>query len=122
EALRAVRARHPDVGLLMCPRHPDRFDEVVERTRADGWRTGRASESVGSPDRTDGAEVVVLDRMGVLARAYGAGEVAIVGGSFCEVGGHNVLEAAAHGVPVVYGPRMHSQRELQRLMSEGGAG
>ena len=122
DALRTVRERHPDVGLLMCPRHPDRFAEVADAVRADGWRMARASEAAGAAGSGDEAEVVVLDRMGVLARAYGAGDVAIVAGSFCEVGGHNVLEAAAHGVPVVYGPRMHSQRELQRLMREGKAG
>lgn len=105
-------------GLLLCPRHPERFDEVVRLAEQAGLKTARAS----APDPQADPEVVVLDRMGVLARAYGLGEVAIVAGSFCPIGGHNLLEAAAHRVPVVYGPDMHSQRELDRLFRQAGAG
>ncbi len=106
------------MGLLLCPRHPERFDEVVRLAEQAGLKTARAS----APDPQADPEVVVLDRMGVLARAYGLGEVAIVAGSFCPIGGHNLLEAAAHRVPVVYGPDMHSQRELDRLFRQAGAG
>ncbi|MCE5230029.1 3-deoxy-D-manno-octulosonic acid transferase [bacterium] len=105
-------------GLLLCPRHPERFDEVVRLCEQAGLRTARAS----APDPSSDPEVVVLDRMGVLARAYGLGDIAIVAGSFCPIGGHNLLEAAAHRVPVVYGPDMHSQRELDRLFRQARAG
>ena len=118
EAFGTLRQAVPDAGLLLCPRHPERFEEAAELARAAGWRTGQAS----APDASADPEVIVLDKMGVLARAYGLGEVAIVAGSFCPVGGHNLLEAAAHGVPVLYGPDMHSQREIHRLFKESGAG
>lgn len=118
ETLRKVRELSPRAGLLLCPRHPDRFDEVARLAAEAGFRVSRASR----PDAAAGAEVVVLDRMGVLAKAYGLGEVAIVAGSFCPVGGHNLMEAAAHGIPVIYGPRMHSQREILRLFQETGSG
>ncbi len=117
-AFREVLREEPRAGLLLCPRHPDRFGEAEVLARAAGFRVARSS--AGGVDAA--AEVVVLDRMGVLARAYGLGEIAIVAGSFCKVGGHNLLEAAAHGVPVVHGPDMHSQREIARIFSEAGAG
>ncbi len=118
DALAALRARVPEIGLLLCPRHPERFTEVARLVAAAGWRTGRASAPAADAD----PEVVVLDRMGVLARAYGLGEAAIVAGSFCPVGGHNLLEPAVHRVPVLFGPDMHSQREIDRLFKEAGAG
>lgn len=127
DAFRAVLAAEPRAGLVLCPRHPDRFAEVAGLARAAGFRTLRSSEVAAGDGSTQGAaaedaQVVVLDKMGVLARAYGLGEVAIVAGSFCPVGGHNLLEAAAHGVPVVFGPDLHSQREIDRLFKRHAAG
>jgi 3-deoxy-D-manno-octulosonic-acid transferase len=122
EALAQVRRTVPEAALLICPRHPERFDEVAslaaEFGRTAGWRIGRSSRA--DPAAND--DIVVLDRMGVLAKAYGLGEIGLVGGSYLPVGGHNLLEAAAHRVPVVFGPRMHAQREIMRLMTEGSAG
>lgn len=118
KAFQAVRARFPEAGLLLCPRHPERFAEAARLATESGLRTARASVPGTEPD----PEVVVLDKMGVLARAYGLGEAAIVAGSFCPVGGHNLLEAAAHAVPVVYGPDMHSQREILRLFQDSQSG
>ena len=60
--------------------------------------------------------------MGVLARAYGLGEVAIVAGSFCPVGGHNLLEPAALGLPVLFGPHVFNFAEISRLLSDAGGG
>ena len=118
ETYKAVQQKVPEAGLLLCPRHPERFDEAARLVGDAGRRVGRAS----APGEPADPEVVVLDQMGVLARAYGLGEVTIVAGSFCQVGGHNLLEAAAHAVPVLYGPHMHSQREIHRLFvqAEGG--
>ena len=117
-ALGEVRGSVPEAGLVLCPRHPERFEEVARQAAEAGWRVGRASRAGEVAD----PEVVVLDRMGVLARTYGLGRVAVVAGSFGRVGGHNLLEAAAHGVPVVYGPAMHAQREIVRLFEQAGAG
>ena len=119
-AFDAVRREEPRAGLLLCPRHPDRSDEVERLAAGDGAsrRVGRASR----PGAVNDPDVVILDKMGVLARAYGLGEVAIVAGSFCPVGGHNLLEAAAHAMPVVFGPDMHSQREIDRLFKDAGDG
>jgi 3-deoxy-D-manno-octulosonic-acid transferase len=67
-------------------------------------------------------DIFVLDKMGELARIYGLGDVAVVAGSFCRIGGHNVLEAAAHSIPVVVGPHMHAQKELDRLFQAPDSG
>lgn len=117
-AFRELQRSFPEAGLLLCPRHPERFDEVHKLAAETGLRVGRASAPGAEPD----PEIVILDKMGVLARAYGLGEASIVAGSFCPVGGHNLLEAAAHAVPVVFGPDMHSQREIYRLFKDARAG
>jgi 3-deoxy-D-manno-octulosonic-acid transferase len=108
----------PSAALVLAPRHPERFVEVADLARTCGYRVARASE--GPP--AEPSQVVILDKMGVLARTYGIGDVAIVAGSFCEIGGHNLLEAAAHGVPVIYGPNMRSQRELAESFRRASAG
>jgi 3-deoxy-D-manno-octulosonic-acid transferase len=124
EALAQARRDHPQARLLLCPRHPERFGEAfnlaAQAGAREGWRVGRSSAAAEA--LAADAEVVVLDRMGVLARAYGLGELAVMGGSFVPIGGHNLLEAAAHAMPVVHGPHMHAQREIMRVMREEGAG
>ncbi|MCX7048352.1 MAG: 3-deoxy-D-manno-octulosonic acid transferase [Candidatus Sumerlaeota bacterium] len=100
-----------DATLILAPRHPERFGEAVAIVQRHGLTVSRAS----APDRTD-PQVLVLDAMGVLARIYGLGAVGIVCGSFASIGGHNVLEAAAHAIPVIYGPHMHKQKELLRIL------
>lgn len=120
-ALAVARRDVPGARLLLVPRHPERFGAVAELARRSGFAARLAS--AGAPSAGEPApDVVVLDRMGELARAYGLGEVAIVAGSFGAVGGHNLLEAAAHAVPVVFGPNMRSQREIAHLFAAGGAG
>lgn len=118
DAFDTLRRMHDDLGLLLCPRHPERFDEVARLTEGRGVRATRTTRPAAAAD----PEVVVLDQMGVLARAYGVGDVALLGGSFCKVGGHSPIEPAVHGVPVVFGPDMHSQREIHRVFVEAGCG
>lgn len=113
EARRAV----PNLQMILSPRHPERFGEAVERCAATGRKVSRATApQIESPD------ILVLDKMGELTRVYGLGEVAVVAGSFCRVGGHNILEAAAHAIPVIVGPHMHAQKELDRLFREADSG
>ncbi len=113
----AVRGRIPDCRLILAPRHPERFDAVARLLRERGIRFSRFT----SPDASN-PEAVLVDTIGVLARLYGLGRVAVMCGTFVPIGGHNLLEAAVHGIPVVYGPHMHKQPELMRLFgpTEGG--
>ena len=105
--------------LVLVPRHPERFDAVAELCRRQGWRVARRSlcEPV-SP----AVEVYLGDTMGELMSLYAAADIAYVGGSLVPVGGHNLLEPAALGVPVITGPNTFNFDEIRRsLEAAGGA-
>jgi len=117
-AFRRVRDRVPDAALLIVPRHPERFDAVPPLVAAAGFRCLRRStlEAGGWGDE----EVVLLDTMGELAQACALAEVVFVGGSLVPMGGHNVLEPAAAGRPIVVGPHMENFQEIaDQFRSEG---
>ena len=118
EAYRQARSAVPDLALIVAPRHPERLDEVVGLLREAGLRWVRRSQA----PIPDGTAVILVDTMGELARLYAAGSVVYVGGSLVPIGGHNVLEPAAHGRPVLFGPHMGNFAEMARLFREQGAG
>lgn len=124
DAYALVRAHVPDARLLVAARHPERFDEVTALAAGRGWRVvrrtaiARAAASVPAPAEVD---VVVLDTIGELARVFAHAEAAFVGGSLVDAGGHNVLEPAWFGTPVVTGPSMHNFRALADLFAARGA-
>ena len=91
----------PDVLLLLVPRHPERFDAVAQLLAQGGWKFARRSG--GAPPDAE-VRVVLVDSVGVLAALYAAADAAFVGGSLVPIGGHNLLEPAALGVPVLTGP------------------
>lgn len=117
-AFRHLLQSVPDARLVIAPRHPERFTAVAEELRGLGALVCRLSKE--EPSQT-GQQVIVLDKMGVLAHSFGAADIAIVGGAWNPIGGHNLLEPAAHGIPVVHGPAMHAQGEIMRIMREAGA-
>jgi 3-deoxy-D-manno-octulosonic-acid transferase len=117
-AFRALRQQIPKALCLLVPRHPERFDSVYELCVADGWQVQRRSIGAAiSPD----ADILLGDTMGELRLLSGVASVAVIGGSFIEHGGQNVLEAAAWGVPVVAGPHMFNFTEISALLLEAGA-
>jgi 3-deoxy-D-manno-octulosonic-acid transferase len=122
DAHRALRQRFPDMLLMLAPRHPERFAAVARLASTRGFRTGlRTGQRAGvalSPD----TEVLVCDTMGELQLLYGAADVAFVGGSLVPTGGHNLLEPAAAGIPVVFGPHMFNFDEIARLALARRAG
>jgi 3-deoxy-D-manno-octulosonic-acid transferase len=119
-AFGALRRVYPDALLLIAPRRPERFDEV-ERLIAD-TRLPQARRS--SLDAAVGAEVqvVLLDTVGELVRFFPAAWAAFVGGTVAELGGHNVLEPAAYGVAVAFGPHTANVAEAAAALCEVGAG
>jgi len=122
EAYARVRGLHPDVVLLLAPRHPERFEAVGRLVTDRGLRLQRFSDVNGTAQSARLADVVLLDEMGPLAECYRVAVVAFVGGSLVEVGGHNVLEPAASGTPVVVGPHTANAAEATaRLIEAGGA-
>ncbi len=107
----------PDLLLLIVPRHPERFDAVAACVREHGerlhrWRQGE----VCSP-----CDVLLVDAMGVLRSLYAVADIAIVGGSLVDIGGHNPLEAAVCGRGVVMGPHVQNFRAVvDELRKAGG--
>ena len=109
-AFRRVKGMSPQALLILAPRHAERFDEAVHVARGEGFATVRRSDLPIDGDPR--ADVVVLDSIGELAQVYQLATVAFVGGSLVESGGHNILEPAALGRPIVFGSHMTNFAEI----------
>jgi 3-deoxy-D-manno-octulosonic-acid transferase len=106
-----------DTVVILVPRHPERFASVWEWLMGSGWKARRWSD--GRVHGAEGPRLVLVDAMGQLLRLYALAEVAIVAGSFVGgIGGHNVLEPAALGRPVVFGPDMKGQPDMAKALLE----
>ncbi len=119
-AFRDLRQRFPDLRLILAPRQPDRFEAAARILEGSEFRTGRRSrlaESAGEP-----WEILLLDTLGELSDVYGLATAAFVGGSWVERGGQNLIEPAAWGVPVFFGPRVDNFRSIARELVESGGG
>ena len=115
--------------LVLAPRHPERFDEAWQiafdfpALRATDLLAGKRRENAVQRQHPDGEsldsmDIILLDTIGDLASVYGIADVAYVGGSMMERGGHNPLEPAQFGVPVVMGPSYENFREIVGKMIE----
>jgi 3-deoxy-D-manno-octulosonic-acid transferase len=120
EAQRLVRSRHAQALVVIAPRHPPRFDAVAALLASAGVAWVRRSDGEDAAAAA-AAEVLLLDSLGELLEFYAAADVAFVGGSLVPVGGHNLLEPAALGVPVLTGPHNFNGAEVMRLLSARGA-
>jgi 3-deoxy-D-manno-octulosonic-acid transferase len=102
--------------LVIAPRRPERFEEVFRAIENRGLRAARSSSDASAPD------VVVLDTVGELASAFAAADLAFIGGTLVPVGGHNPIEAWAHGVPTILGPHVTNMRAIAEAgIAEGAA-
>ena len=119
QAFRRIKAAQPQALLILAPRHADRFTEVMHIARGEGFATARRSEL--GIDTDPHADVVVLDTIGELAQLYQLATVAFVGGSLVPTGGHNILEPAVYGRPVVFGPSMSNFAEIAHMFLAHGA-
>jgi len=115
EALALLRRSIPDCLLVLVPRHPERFDRVVALCKRRGLKIARRSQDEFCDSD---CEVYVGDTLGDLPLLYAASDVAFVGGSLVDIGGHNMLEPAALGVPIITGPRVHNFEEITRMLIE----
>lgn len=120
EAHRIIRGRYPRALLVLAPRHPNRFGEVAAQLVSRGVRFVRRSQQPAAGATTE-AEILLLDTLGELLDFYAAADVAFVGGSLVPVGGHNLLEPAALGLPILTGPHNSNSEEAARLLIAGGA-
>ena len=109
----AVRLAHPDVRLIIAPHEPTAahlapIEEWIRRQQWTGARLGADSAS--------SADIVVVDRLGVLGDLYARADIAFVGGGFHAAGLHSVVEPAAFGAPVLFGPRFSASRDAAMLI------
>lgn len=109
--------------LALVPRHPQRFDEVAALVHAQGLTLWRRSEWQGSalPEQALRAQVVLGDSLGEMARYYGMAQIAVLGGSFAPLGGHNLIESLACACPIVLGPSTFNFAEAAELALSAGA-
>jgi len=115
EAHSRLMRRFPDALMLVAPRHPERFKPMTQLCRNFGFVTAtRSEDTLARPD----TQCFVIDTLGELVRFLGAADVAFVAGSLDPIGGHNVLEPAALGVPVIVGPNTFNFQEVTDLMLE----
>lgn len=114
----ALKARHPDLKLLLAPRHPNRSEEIeallAERNLAYNKRS-IAGDAITK-------DILLLDTLGELSLSYRDAEIVFIGGSLVPVGGHNVLEPALYGRPVLFGPYMQNFREADEILREAKGG
>ncbi len=118
DAHRQLLKRFPDALLVMAPRHPQRFDEVAALCQAQGWEVRRRSQGQLV---TPATQVYLGDTLGELGLLYGVCQVAFVGGSLVPLGGHNVLEPAALGKPVLSGPFTENFADVVEPLQVSGA-
>jgi 3-deoxy-D-manno-octulosonic-acid transferase len=120
DAFARLRTRLPPLLLVLVPRHPERFDSVAKLCQQHGLLLERRSE------RQDGVApdtaILLGDTMGELLLFHAAADVSFIGGSLVPLGGQNLLEAAAVGTPVVFGPHMFNFSDISRMALERGAG
>ena len=113
-----VLGRHPDALLVLVPRHPERFDTVANQIAAAGLTVARRSTDQLVTAETS---VYLADTMGELLMLFGVCDLAFVAGSLVPVGGHNLLEPAAWGKPVLSGRHLHNFERIAGLLDEAGA-
>jgi len=110
----------PTLKVLIAPRHPERFQNVSSLLQKKNYSYALSS----NPSQITGEEqVILIDQMGQLTKLYQIVDLAIVGGSFVShVGGHNIFEPVSVGTPVLFGPHMHTQRDLQQQILAARSG
>jgi 3-deoxy-D-manno-octulosonic-acid transferase len=109
DAYQVLKPKIPELLLLIVPRHPERFAEVA--TLCGQNKLAVIARTSKQPCHLD-TDVYLGDTMGELKMLYAAADVAFVGGSMVPIGGHNLLEAAAIGIPVLFGPYMANFKEI----------
>lgn len=118
EAHRQLRAAGVDALLILVPRHPNRFDEVAQLLTREGLPFVRRSAGTIADA---GTQVLLGDSLGELVMFYAAGDVAFVAGSLVPIGGHNLLEPAALGLPILTGPHNFNSADIAELLISSGA-
>jgi len=117
EAYSYLKKKYPKLLLIIVPRHPERFQVTTQACIQKGFNTQLRS-ICGLYDIN--ADVFIVDTMGEMLEFYAASDIAFVGGSISNIGGHNVLEAAVFNLPVLVGPNTHNFAEITQLLHDCG--
>lgn len=107
-----LRADFPDLKLLIAPRHPERLSQVFKLAEESNFNYGSRKKNDTFIDN----EIIIIDTMGELGNMYALATVAFIGGSYSGTGGHNPLEAAIFGIPVISGPNIHNFKDIYKIM------
>ena len=125
QSWKQIRGQHPQALLILAPRHASRFGEVralLSQSRLNFVRrTALAAESPEMAKELQAAEILLLDTIGELAGIFELADVVFVGGSLVPTGGHNLLEPAYWGKPIVFGPHMENFRDIAQQFTAAGA-
>jgi len=125
QAWRAIQQKHPRAMMILVPRHPGRFGEVAEMLRGQQLKYIRRTRLPADDDdemrqQLASSEIMLLDTIGELAEMVGVADVVFVGGSLVPTGGHNVVEPAFWGKPIIFGPHMNNFRDVASLFLRAG--
>lgn len=116
-AYKMLKAEFDNLKLMIAPRHPERNDNVLKLICQTGLRCGLRSKHSNFKD----SDIILLDTMGELSKLYSVADIAFIGGSFSGTGGHNPLEPALYGVPVISGFTVYNFKDIYKYMSDTSA-
>lgn len=119
EIYKKLSSEYEDLRLILVPRHLSRLEEISRKAAAlDLAVRFYSRESGGSSP----AEVIIVDKMGILNDLYAVSDIAFVGGTLVDIGGHNILEPVWTGIPVLYGPSIHNVKDSSEYILENRFG
>jgi 3-deoxy-D-manno-octulosonic-acid transferase len=118
QAFATIKQQFADCLLILVPRHPQRFDQVASLCRKRGFKIVLRSSDITCSTDTD---IFIGDTMGELMKFYAAADIAFVGGSLVPTGGHNFLEPAMLGIPIISGKHIFNFAEISRLLKQANA-
>ena len=112
---------HPELRLILVPRHPERFDEVAKLLDSSGLAWNRRSELESAIGTDEEAKILLVDSVGELGSWWGLADIGFVGGSFGDRGGQNMIEPAAYGVATSFGPNTKNFRDIVSTLLKADA-
>ncbi|TVS13999.1 MAG: 3-deoxy-D-manno-octulosonic acid transferase [Planctomycetaceae bacterium] len=121
ETFQALAAEFPRLRLILVPRHPERFDSVAAELEKFGMDWQRRSQLGRMPPHEPTARILLVDGMGELDAWWGTARIAFVGGSLTDRGGQNMIEPAAYGAAVSFGPHTHNFHDVVSMMIQAQA-
>lgn len=119
KAFVSVRLRFPKVSMVLAPRHPERFAEVERLLQEGKFDFHKRSDNAG--DQIFQKDILLLDSIGELSDFFSISDIAFVGGSLVDAGGHNVLEPARWQKPILFGPHMTNFASIAEELKQTGA-